>query len=217
MTPPKHLYHYTSQRSLLSILESNKLWMTNIFYLNDSSEYSHIFDFLRSELSRHRDILAPLGLLDHIDEIEHVVKGLSDDPVKNHHFIFSFSEIPDDLNQWRGYCRQPGGICIEFDYEKLQTILDRKRALQEICFLHKCKYNPEEKREVLRDPIDHFLKELHSGRRADVMEHFELYLFLSVQGFIPILKHESFKDEIEHRLVYECKGLQFQLMGSLGR
>lgn len=52
MTIPKHLYHYTSQTGLLGILQTKKLWMTNILYLNDSSEFTHTLDLVKSELTK---------------------------------------------------------------------------------------------------------------------------------------------------------------------
>jgi hypothetical protein len=57
MATPKTLYNYTSQRGLLGILDiaSNtrrpRIWMTNILYLNDSSEYTYTFDLVMSALT----------------------------------------------------------------------------------------------------------------------------------------------------------------------
>jgi hypothetical protein len=207
MDTPEHLYHYTSQKGLLGILESKKLWMSSILYLNDSREYTHTFDLIKSELNHHNDILQPLGLMNNIfEDIEHIIIGLSNDPVKDNYFIFSLSEIPDDLGQWRGYCPQTGGICIEFDYDKLQSILAEGCLSKEICYLSKCKYDPNEKMELLLEPIDSMLHKLESRNNDDILERFEFYLFLCVKGFSSILKHEAFKDEKEHRIVYECRG-----------
>ena len=44
METPEYLYHYTSQKGILGILQTNKLWMTNILYLNDSSEFTYTLD-----------------------------------------------------------------------------------------------------------------------------------------------------------------------------
>jgi hypothetical protein len=56
MENTKPLYHYTSQTGLLGILGIHPkgakpcLWMTNILYLNDSSEFIHIQGLVKSEL-----------------------------------------------------------------------------------------------------------------------------------------------------------------------
>jgi hypothetical protein len=36
---PPELYHYTSQKGLIGMIDSKKMWATNIFYLNDASEF----------------------------------------------------------------------------------------------------------------------------------------------------------------------------------
>jgi len=56
MTIPKHLYHYTSQKGLLGILQSKKLWMTNILYLNDSSEFLYTVDLVKTELENYKNL-----------------------------------------------------------------------------------------------------------------------------------------------------------------
>src|SRR5690349_14469339 len=40
---PPSVYHYTNDTGLRGILESGKLWLTDIFNLNDPSELSHGF------------------------------------------------------------------------------------------------------------------------------------------------------------------------------
>jgi len=42
-TPPRVLYHYTTQAKLLGILKSNCMWATAAQYLNDASEYEYGF------------------------------------------------------------------------------------------------------------------------------------------------------------------------------
>ena len=39
--PPLVIYHYTDDLGLRGILETGKIWLTNIFNLNDPSELSH--------------------------------------------------------------------------------------------------------------------------------------------------------------------------------
>ena len=58
-TEPDILYHYTSQKGLLGILKDNKLWMTNILYLNDSSAYRHTIYLLKSEVEERKKLLRP--------------------------------------------------------------------------------------------------------------------------------------------------------------
>jgi len=61
MTLPKYLYHYTSQNGLLGILGINSkpskpsLWMTNIFYLNDSSEFTYTINLVKQDLKKRKE------------------------------------------------------------------------------------------------------------------------------------------------------------------
>ena len=62
----RNIYSYTSQKGLLGILQSKKLWMTNILYLNDSSEFTHTLDLVKAELKVQKKLLSkgiPRGLL----------------------------------------------------------------------------------------------------------------------------------------------------------
>src|SRR5262245_10539375 len=62
---PKALYHYTSQKGLLGILDSQALWATNLRYMNDSQEFQHALALAASVLharaqgasKEHREII----------------------------------------------------------------------------------------------------------------------------------------------------------------
>ena len=41
--PPAVIYHYTNDAGLKGILETGKIWLSDIFSLNDPSELSHGF------------------------------------------------------------------------------------------------------------------------------------------------------------------------------
>jgi hypothetical protein len=50
--PPEFLYHYTSQDGLLGIVKSGTLWSTNIFYMNDSTEFRQPLGMLRERVNK---------------------------------------------------------------------------------------------------------------------------------------------------------------------
>ena len=148
-TEPDILYHYTSQKGLLGILQTKKLWMTNILYLNDSSEYRHTIDLLKSEIEKRKKLLPPLkfeGLLsskitpeDNINNRKHHIldilkmfcETLIDSSGKDtfpQRYVFSFSQKGNDLNQWRSYCPKEGGFSIGFDYQRLLSILRKSKG-----------------------------------------------------------------------------------------
>jgi hypothetical protein len=54
-TPEDVLYHYTSQKGFLGIVEKKKLWATHIRYLNDSQEFEYAIALARTQLEKERN------------------------------------------------------------------------------------------------------------------------------------------------------------------
>jgi hypothetical protein len=51
---PDLLFHYTDAAGLLGIIDSRKLWMTKVQYLNDKSELNYAFDLMREEIDQQK-------------------------------------------------------------------------------------------------------------------------------------------------------------------
>lgn len=109
---PNVVYHYTSLSAMMNILKTQKIWASDIGYLNDVSERNllleavdeHLTDFaltygLTAEPFRQRDSFQ-----------------LLDGP-----FVASFSAESDSLNQWRSYCPIANGVSIGFKTECLKA------------------------------------------------------------------------------------------------
>ena len=54
--PSREVFHYTTASAALKIIESGKLWATDIHFLNDSSEWNYTVDVVISALGQHPDI-----------------------------------------------------------------------------------------------------------------------------------------------------------------
>jgi len=129
-TELKPLYHYTSQKGLLGILNDNKLWMTNILFLNDSSEFTYSLNLVKSEVGKREKLLPSLrgvgevGTSINVQEesiiikknqtfqiIKEMCESYSDinEDRKFRSYVFSLSQREDDLSQWRSYCPKEGG------------------------------------------------------------------------------------------------------------
>lgn len=108
------LFHYTDLNAVVSILQHRKLWLTDLRYLNDKTEFSHGVSRLLAATTN-----APHGLFCNpmfAPQAAHVVRtkmeeagqhGVSFDPI----YICSLSRAENLLSQWRGY----GQYAIEFD------------------------------------------------------------------------------------------------------
>ena len=229
-TEPEPLYHYTSQKGLLGILQNHKLRMTNILYMNDSNEFSHPMDFLKTECLRETlNILLSMRMKipdysGHKTFKEEIyLKGMNI-------FVFSLSEKGNDLSQWRGYCPDTGGFCIEFDREKLFNIVEKKEHLE----IKECSYMTNE---MIRERLDSLLTKStyttlegeqlveHNYKDVDVSEINKiLYDFLTnrmlnlndisrIDNILnelikecPFWKDKSFQDEKECRIIYRYEG-----------
>lgn len=116
--PPPIIYHYTDDVGLKGILETGKIWLTDIFSLNDPSELRHGLDHGISVLKRKVAGRPPAakrfaqGLETLLNRVE--VERLG------HHFICSFSSCGDDLCQWRAYADNGRGYALGFDAKFLE-------------------------------------------------------------------------------------------------
>jgi len=131
---PEILYHYTTQQGLLGILHSKAMWLSNLHYLNDTSEFIYSINLAKKYIEERIKLLERTGLLS-------PPPALGSSP--NHHnlyghldilddfnaipiYICSFSREGDQLGQWRGYCNNGSGFSIGFDYKKLRILAENQ-------------------------------------------------------------------------------------------
>lgn len=224
----KPLYHYTTQTGLLGILQNKKLWMTDILYLNDSSEFKHCIDLVKLELESRKNLfgkgfsLFPKWEKMTIEEKKfHVYDDLEDILYLIHTdldinlYVFSLSQEKDDLSQWRGYCSKGVGFCIEFDTEKILSITGEKKYT-----FQKCIYKQNEKMNLIKTRFDNLesLFELKSDdidRKLDLKDKklselsdgdkIELLYYINILDISSQTKDESFEDEDEYRIVRQFR------------
>ena len=118
--PLSHIYHYTDATAVINILTSQTkhLRVTNIRYLNDSSEYRQAQDRIFKEIERRGSsdfvrFLSGGQQVNTLQAIGQTAFGLAtlNDPV----FVTSFSEEENLLSQWRAYCPKGDGYSLGFD------------------------------------------------------------------------------------------------------
>jgi hypothetical protein len=116
---PGELWHYTDASGLIGILQTGKIWSTQITCLNDNLEQRYfgdlVHDIVKTKRAQNADpILEPLFRV--ADEVLN-----NRDFAATGQFVACFSEIEDDLGQWRGYGGGECGYAIGF---RSQGILD---------------------------------------------------------------------------------------------
>ena len=132
------LYHYTSEAGLRGILESDRIWATDVRFLNDDTEFQRAFndkylqiviEAFRTSMRKDIDseaariINGMLSARNHAPILELIEKSKE----TNDTFVCSFSRPQDGgfdpgdrLSQWRGYSHGSQGFSLGFDPESLE-------------------------------------------------------------------------------------------------
>ncbi|PYQ26981.1 MAG: hypothetical protein DMF56_21765 [Acidobacteria bacterium] len=120
---PPIVYHYTSLAAALKIIETGKLWGSNLRYSNDPSEAEYGKHLLDDVLNQDRH-LSLQGLRKGIAELDTYAVSLSADG--------------DLLPQWRAYCRNGRGVAVGVEFDTL-----RQRQSMILCALYMMKASSE--------------------------------------------------------------------------
>src|SRR5258706_6937370 len=111
---PELIYHYTDGDGLTGILQSRKLWLTDLFDLNDPSE-------LRYGIRYAQDALDTISTDRGIEQFAKDFRKFTADGIQAiaHFFVGCFSCNGDELGQWRAYADDGRGFAIGFDSASL--------------------------------------------------------------------------------------------------
>lgn len=112
--------HYTSDVGFKSIIETGRLWFTDIDYLNDYFERQLVSSKIHEtySLMEHNDILS----LDVIKKGEEDLFAIEKKSFSaSRAFVLSCSDLPDELPMWNYYSKNSphGGYNISFDSDVL--------------------------------------------------------------------------------------------------
>lgn len=194
--PPPTLYHYTTQQGLLGIIRDKEIWASHTQYLNDVREFRHALDIFKEELSAMksepgRDEQAAKCL-----SAMEVVISLGMESVNV--CLCSFSERGDVLSQWRAYGGATSGFAIGFSGTALRGMSERHGWLVPAI------YDQDQQRSLVRtllqDVLAEDMKKL-GDHRAEQPDINIKNLLEYIPRYAPILKHHSFVEEYEWRIV----------------
>lgn len=202
---PATLWHYTSNATLLKILESRSLWATHVSCVNDTTEVKHLFDLIFERLERYpltsgtRPIIS---LLNSFRDKDHC--ATSD------WFISSFCTDGDDLNLWRAYAGQNGGVAIGFNSQNLLSLawnddqtINPQLTLPE-AYLLPVVYDCTKKTRLASDLIHEVRKlcKCHSKKGINITSsNYWIAVEDQIAVIAPLIKHTAFKSEKEWRLI----------------
>ena len=212
--PAGPLYHYTNQAGLLGIVRNKEIWATHTQYLNDSQECRYALQLIREEFEiiyreqpSVRNALAATTLeYDKESEVGAILDFLTD-PAQDEQFnafVASFSEVRDSLSQWRAYATPSGGVSMSFDSGRLFQ-LTSPNDFQ----LLPCIYDQDEQKELVRTLVDRAIDWTgpQEKRMTQELRSLQETAFLALfNTYGPLLKHPSFADEREWRIITGFRG-----------
>ena len=212
-----NLYHYTDLNAVHSILDTHKIRMTDIRFLNDKTEYLQGLKILQEASLQ---AFTEDSMYEYDKEFMNVIQNwfkdafeelLNFENASEMFYVASFSRSSDTLSQWRSY----GMFAIEFDYLKLKQLVSslkikswasEKKFLQ-IEFIQ-CHYVCTKE-----GAIERALELLHSNLISGLLLFWQvnepldanLHLYDELKEILSMLattfKHPSFIEEQEERLV----------------
>ncbi len=207
---PDIVYHYTTVDSMMKIVTSESMWATSISYLNDVSERDHYLGLVKQCIPT----LLNSGKISNRAVFERLLEA-KDFGFTTHPFVASFSRDSDSLPQWRSYCPNGNGVSIGFKVDCL------KRAFVEP--------DPKVIGNLVKNPNVNFVPVEYVGINSSAMVDIDIinavagatllseqmssehdgnsspadYLQVMLERRACFIKHNSFENEHEHRLLVD--------------
>lgn len=142
------LYHYTSHKSLRSIVEDRLLRISHVYYMNDANEIRYGAELFKTVVAERQNEETDQTLVDFLIEFKDWLNQLISLP--HYIFVFSLTEKGNLLSQWRAYTPSgAAGVSIGFSKEGLEKI-----AIQRGFELIKCLYDKKEQLGILKTELD---------------------------------------------------------------
>lgn len=203
---PNHtLYHYTDGLAGPKILATKGLWATDIFYLDDTTEYQLALDLLEEEWNHFGDLAsrvehAPMFLMQ-LRSLLRESPRAKDLRV----YVTSFSSTKDDRVAWDIYGKHGRGYCLGLDPSSLFEPMREQKF-----WLVRCQYRKSVQLELIHqfqvDAIANFKRTRDGFRRLQrsplkAAQTAALAARLEFFQIAPMIKNSTWRVDKEWRLV----------------
>ena len=201
---PETLSHYTDAAGALNIIRSGTIWATDALFMNDASELQLAKDIFEAKLNRWlgQHIKLKVNRYAFADSFWESFLG-SGDPGEQPLYVACFCAHDDLLSQWRAYATSGLGYSLQFDASSLDDWGSDDVELFSVVY--------EATRHV-RLARQLVLNGVGIAKRAPVTKRVRRTALFHTAGsvtgemartFAYRVKHESFAEEQEWRLVYQ--------------
>lgn len=198
--PPSEIWHYTNSEGLIGILKSGSIYATQVSCLNDNLEQRFFGDLILKRIISTQNQV--------VDENLSILRNLAIEALSNRdfssasHFVACFSEVEDDLNQWRGYGGGECGYAIGFKVDGILKALQYRNNSILLPLVY-----DETKHLLLANDVvmwaeKYYLQGINRGgidKNRWAREFFTAFA-LELDIFASMFKHPKFFREEEHRI-----------------
>ncbi|MCK9294557.1 MAG: DUF2971 domain-containing protein [Desulfobulbaceae bacterium] len=198
------LAHYTSIRTLESILRTNEIWFSNPLFMNDFEELRFGLQEGVGLFSENEQIRIACGSEERFNKLFSIFRYLAD--MKEHDldiYVFCLSEhdtANNDglLSMWRGYGENGSGVALVIDANQFGNIQASP------LFISRVQYFPSEvRKQQLKDKLVQFASLLGTLELADNLLWLAAdIVFSRIKLFALTTKHHGFHEEKEWRFIY---------------
>ncbi len=192
---PHRLYHHTKQSGLLGIVTHRELWATDLRYQNDGLELELALDLVK-------DIWPDV---DPDGDAEPARDFALSQTEQARVYVASFSAEPDVLSQWLGYSGAGNGYALGFSPQSLRAAArtgnGRDWRLAKVC------YDEHDQRAIVCPWVTEAVRKFttEDWDEGPPFPPGGAELLHNVLRFGPLLKHKSFRQEREWRLISPAK------------
>ncbi len=191
--PPYAVYHYADAAALYEILESGRVWASDLLYLAGSREADFARDLLREHI-RQRWNRGDALLSEFCERAEAAL-----DPMSWQRSIFAacFCENGDALAQWRAYAGPRGGYAVGLRTRARGAVSGRYRPAA----LRRVIYDPARQDALTAALLDRAIIALRAAGGADAIDTVLEFLTDHVVELVACFKHSAFREDQEWRLL----------------
>jgi hypothetical protein len=217
------VWHYTTGKGLLGILESNSIWASNINLLNDATENIRAKQLIRDNVRKRikltgktakadyeaiinmmgKDVALKLALpqKEYKKRLRELLSQSVWSQFENNIFVACFSQRKDSLSQWRAYTTVGGSYAVGFKKSSLMKLHANPAGKQGKDFVRRqfrgVEYYSKKKHD---DVFDSFAQTLILQWLLDDTEP-EFWMSILIGDTAPFFKDQAFAEEREWRLV----------------
>jgi hypothetical protein len=199
--PQEVLYHYTSLKALLEIVESGCLFATDISFFSDAAEMKHTANLFRIYISQRIESGAGNSKL-----LLQLREWVSERLTRGHsQFVVSFTKNGNLLSQWRSYCPHGKGVSIGFSPN---VIL---HCASSMAFrVGRCIYDNTRQKEIIEEIISQIEElgakrdeNLDASKRHPSQSFHDIFVEIEddLLRVAALMKHGKFSEEQEWRVV----------------